>query len=496
MDYVVVVLSPLPEDLTGITSFVAQRFKIPEDRAAQLLRRVPGPVTKPVAEAQARTVAAILAEAGLEVELREGGVDGPAVPFAAPAPPADAGDREAGAPSETAPPGQPFDPRAEGLGIGPSPARVRAAEEEGRAAEAEVRAAEAEAGAAEDGVGAAEEAVAPGERAAGSSHESAAEGGSAERAPEADDGPEEAARSTQAPPAGTTTTTPPRDPTKTTLVREPPDVDRRGLRRRIATAATLPAVLTLLAALVVLSATLLPALRAQQLERAQGTATAVAATIEGLSGGLPASSPVIRARLVGVQDRAAAELADQGVAFVAVVGADGRTVLGWEGRGDQLSPATSGLVEEAARGALPLPEAGWVDSLSRTWGTLLTVVGLRGAEPVVAAARMERLGSPLGTVVVGVDPSGLRDDLGRVLLTALLVGLVPVLFAVLAALSLTRGITDAVRYLLVATDRISHGDLEQPVELRRDDELGQIARAVERMRISLREGLERLRRRR
>src|SRR5690606_41250736 len=94
------------------------------------------------------------------------------------------------------------------------------------------------------------------------------------------------------------------------------------------------------------------------------------------------------------------------------------------------------------------------------------------------------------------DLSGLRGELGRVLLTSLLVGLVPVLFAVLAALSLTRGVTDAVRYLLVATDRISHGDFEKPVELERDDELGQIAGAVERMRISLREGMERLRRRR
>ncbi len=470
MDYVVVVLSPLPEDLTGIKGFVAQRFKIPEDRAEMLLRRVPGPVTKPVSEAQARTVAAILAEAGLEVELREGSVDGPAVPFAVPfaAPAPAAGPASGSAPEASegtaagGPPApeQAFDPRAEGLGVDPAPARVRTAEEEQRAAEAERRAAREE-------------------------DEAEARASAAE-----------AVRSTQAPPAGTTTTTPPRDPTKTTLVREPPDVDRRGLRRRIATAATLPAVLTLLAALLVLSATLLPALRAQQLERAQGTATAVAATIEGLSGGLPLSSPLIRTQLRSVGDRAAPELAGHGLAFLAVVGADGQTLLGWEGQGGELSPATSGLVDDAARGLLPAPAASWTDSLARTWETLLTVVGLRRAEPVVAAAPMERLGSPLGTVVVGVDPSGLRDDLGRVLLTALLVGLVPVLFAVLAALSLTRGITDAVRYLLVATDRISHGDLEQPVELKRDDELGQIARAVERMRISLREGLERLRRRR
>jgi len=95
-----------------------------------------------------------------------------------------------------------------------------------------------------------------------------------------------------------------------------------------------------------------------------------------------------------------------------------------------------------------------------------------------------------------VDPASLRTQLGQVLLTTLLVGLIPVLFAVLAALSLTRGLTDAIRYLLVAADRISHGDFERPVELERDDELGQIGKAVERMRLSLHESMERLRRRR
>ncbi len=471
MDHVVVVVGPVPEDLSGTVAFVAQRFKIPEERAAQLLRRVPGPVTKAVPEAQARTVAAILAEAGLNVELREGGPDGPAVPFATAAPPAFAPASEpeptqADVAAEGARPlegealpergagteAPPFDPRAERLDIDPAPAREQAApavadELDGPSDEAPTRT---------EGEG----------------------------------------RSTHAPPAGTTTTLPPRDPMKTTLTREPPDVDRHGLRRRITTAATLPAVLTLLAALVVLTFTLLPALRAQQLERAQGTATAVAATIEGLSGGLPLSSPLVRTQLRVVEERTAAQLSAQGVSYMVVLEPDGNTLLRWEGDARELSPAGRAQAEAVLRGQGEGAQDGLVDSLARTWRTFLAVVGLGDVEPVVAAAPMERNGSPLGAVVVGVDPAGMREELGRVLLTTLLVGLIPVLFAVLAALALSRGITDAVRYLLVATDRISHGDLERPVELRRDDELGQIATAVERMRISLREGMERLRRRR
>lgn len=524
MDHVVVVLDPLPEDLGGAAAFVAQRFRIPEDRALQLLRRAPGPVTKAVPEAQARTVAAILAEAGLHVEMREGGPDGPAVPFAAPvsaptpvpdarpgAPDAaDGGEPQAAEPAGAGPdaaepdaaehagrvpPAEPvpgredepvasgageaaFDPRAEALRIPPSPARARAAGDDAASADAADRDRD-------------DEAVAAHDRAEAGS-ESAASAATEPEAPPV----ERSVRSTQVPPAGATTTTPPRDPMKTTLTREPPDVERHGLSRRIATAATLPAVLTLLAALLVLTFTLLPLLRAQQAERAQGTATAVAATVEGLSGGLPLSSPLVRTQLRAVEDRTASQLATQGVSFMAIVEPDGNVLLGWESGAADMSPATRDLALAAARGELADEPASWTADLARTWETLLSVVGLRRAEPVVAAARMERSGSPLGAVVVGVDPSGLRGELGRVLLTSLLVGLVPVLFAVLAALSLTRGVTDAVRYLLVATDRISHGDFEKPVELERDDELGQIAGAVERMRISLREGMERLRRRR
>ncbi len=453
MDYVVVVVGPVPEDMSTVVAVVSQRFKITEDRALALLRRAPGAVTKAVPEAQARTVAGILAEAGLNVELREGGADGPAVPLVtsvdAPPPLFGRGREDtpaADAAESTGADEQRFDPRAEALRVDPSSPR-----------------------------------------------------GAEDAEPHDPDQPEEDdlhVSSTQAPPAGRTTTTPPRDPMKTTLTREPPDLDRRGLRRRIARAATLPAVLTLLAALLVLTVTLLPALRRQQLERAQSTATAVAATIEGLSGGLPLSSPVIRTQLARVEERVASQ-SDGGLAFLAVVGADSRSLLDWEAGHTAMSTETADLVQRAAQGdgASATPND-WLASLRDTWETLLTVAGLRSAEPVVATAQVAREGLPLGTVVVGVDASGLKGELGRVLLSSLLVGLIPVLLAVLAAMALTRGITDAVRYLLVATDRISHGDFEHPVELKRDDELGQIARAVERMRISLREGMERLRRRR
>ncbi|MCW5821016.1 MAG: HAMP domain-containing protein, partial [Trueperaceae bacterium] len=180
-------------------------------------------------------------------------------------------------------------------------------------------------------------------------------------------------------------------------------------------------------------------------------------------------------------------------------------VLAWYGGSEGADAFPPDVLDAAlarARGLLDgsaAPErdasTDWLSNLAASGRSLLALVGLDNESDVVAGAQVRRLGAAGGAVVAGARPDSMRLA-GAALLTALLVGLVPVLFGVLAALSLTRGLRDSIRYLLVATDRISHGDLEQPVELKRDDELGQIAKAVERMRISLHESLERLRQRR
>src|SRR5699024_5799131 len=115
----------VPEDLSSVAGGVAQRFKISEDKALALLRRAPGPVTKLVPEGQARTVAGILAEAGLNVELREGGVEGRPVPIFVPvtARTPEPSPRPADAREPV------FDPRAEGLRIDPAPGRSGAQRE-------------------------------------------------------------------------------------------------------------------------------------------------------------------------------------------------------------------------------------------------------------------------------------------------------------------------------------------------------------------------------
>ena len=208
------------------------------------------------------------------------------------------------------------------------------------------------------------------------------------------------------------------------------------------------------------------------------------------------------AELRQVEERPRSQLAPRGVSFMTVLDADGTPLLAWDvdsttsGSLSLEAGETARVAAAAAADGVTAPANDLMGNLRASFGTLKAMVGLGSEEAVTAAALVRRNGQQAGTVIVGVDPASLRTQLGQVLLTTLLVGLIPVLFAVLAALSLTRGLTDAIRYLLVAADRISHGDFERPVELERDDELGQIGKAVERMRLSLHESMERLRRRR
>jgi HAMP domain-containing protein len=90
-------------------------------------------------------------------------------------------------------------------------------------------------------------------------------------------------------------------------------------------------------------------------------------------------------------------------------------------------------------------------------------------------------------------PSEGRLDLWIPLVAA---GAVAALLGVLVANVTTSRMGRDVTSLRDDAERIAMGDLAKPVELPRNDDLGDLADAVERMRLSLQEGLERLRRKR
>ncbi len=459
--YVVLVREPLPADLRPAVIRLTDAFDLSPERATRLLRRAPGALTRPVLERDARNVAAVLRSAGMVVEVREGSADGPVMEWLLP-------DLDERGQALGERPYQQVDPA---LTLAGTPAEAARTAEPGRRSE-------------------------PGGGAGADRQTEPARPPAAPRPEPQRSEPDP--RSTFVP--GMTVPTPPRDPNKTTLVREPPKLDRGGLQRRITTAAILPAFLTLLVTLLALVVTLLPLLRNAEQRRAASTANAVAATLEGLSGGLPLNAPLVRAQVSSVAERTAQRLPAEGTDFLIVLDAEGAPVVAWY-RGqlglENVPPQLLTRLEAAAQEptAAGAPAVGAGAALRTTWDDLLAMTGLAPERAIVAVAEVRRGGAHEGMVLAGSEGPATRADVGWALLTALLVGLVPVLFGVLAAMSLSRGVRNAIVYLLRATDRISHGDLEHEVQLKRDDELGQIARAVERMRVSLREAMERLRRR-
>ncbi|MHA0033819.1 HAMP domain-containing protein [Deinococcus sp. PESE-38] len=77
------------------------------------------------------------------------------------------------------------------------------------------------------------------------------------------------------------------------------------------------------------------------------------------------------------------------------------------------------------------------------------------------------------------------------LLTTLLGLLLALAFAARAA----RQIVGPLERLVEVADAISLGDLTRPVRMERNDEIGDLAQALERMRLSLEAAMDRLRRR-
>ncbi|UBV43482.1 HAMP domain-containing protein [Deinococcus taeanensis] len=101
----------------------------------------------------------------------------------------------------------------------------------------------------------------------------------------------------------------------------------------------------------------------------------------------------------------------------------------------------------------------------------------------------------LYTVAVGVENGKQQSALRRTLLLVLLVSLAALAIAAYLALRAARAVVTPIEELVRVADAISMGDLSRPVKANRNDEIGDLAQALERMRLSLDSAMERLRRR-
>lgn len=102
----------------------------------------------------------------------------------------------------------------------------------------------------------------------------------------------------------------------------------------------------------------------------------------------------------------------------------------------------------------------------------------------------------LYTVAVGVENGQPQAALRRTLFLVMFVSLLALAIAAYLALRAARAVVQPIEELVRVADAISMGDLSRPVRAERNDEIGDLAQALERMRLSLDSAMERLRRRR
>ncbi len=117
-------------------------------------------------------------------------------------------------------------------------------------------------------------------------------------------------------------------------------------------------------------------------------------------------------------------------------------------------------------------------------------------EQRVARAVGSAKGTPLYTITVGVLSDESRKITTQTLLLIFAVSLLAIGVAAYVATRTARRVVAPIERLVKAADAISLGQLDTPVTAERNDEIGDLAQALERMRLSLEAAMSRLRRRR
>lgn len=278
---------------------------------------------------------------------------------------------------------------------------------------------------------------------------------------------------------------------------------RGGVSRDIVWAGVLPPLLSLLAMGVAMLVMLVPVAREQQAAQAADTAGSQAAALEALTGGLPLTAQSLESALTVLSNNSQALLRPHGVSLLVVTDTNGVPLAGWYGPAKTpaaMPPATRQAVSSSALTALSgqpqVLATTFGQRLKDSWHVVQAMAGQRSEATVLRAAPVVSAGQSIGSVVVGVPPVSGQTSLVAAFETVLLVGLIPLLIGILIAMGINSGMRRKVRYLLQAADRISRGELDEPVTLRGRDAFGQLGRAIERMRVSLSTLLEHRRRHR
>lgn len=101
----------------------------------------------------------------------------------------------------------------------------------------------------------------------------------------------------------------------------------------------------------------------------------------------------------------------------------------------------------------------------------------------------------VGYVRIGMFKNYIDSEIEKTIISVLITIGVSVIFAIILAYLLVKSITKPIVFLTESADQISMGSLNASVNVDREDEIGDLANAIERMRESLKAAIERLRKR-
>jgi methyl-accepting chemotaxis protein len=103
--------------------------------------------------------------------------------------------------------------------------------------------------------------------------------------------------------------------------------------------------------------------------------------------------------------------------------------------------------------------------------------------------------STIGRIGVAIKEDWFTSIVRRVQWTILVVTIVALLMAIAGAVYAAQRLTRPIEELTEAANRISLGELDVPIAVQSDDEIGTLGESLDRMRISLKQAIERLRKR-
>src|SRR5690625_3531217 len=506
-DYVVDVSAPAPGETGVVTERLAQVLKVDEARIRTLIRRLPDVVTRPISFDEASVVVERFNSAGLRARVRKVSRDSAPTLFEEPA--AKPTFEQAGEPAlpdddfaedddlfletdpivtgESALPAEPADSAAEAAVPVSEPETLRPTSPPDAAA--------------------AEAAVKSEPEPAVSSTEAA------DTRPPASPRPDRQSRVFETfeelTPAelqarlrregGTTTEAAAVAPPSSEAAAAAPEAAarpaRRGsLRSKLLSTAIIPVLLAIIGALAATWYTARPALYQQLLDSARNPAIATAASLSSAFEQTASTTGIDYLQLQSTILITRQAFPREDISFIIATDNQGNPLPGFIVGAESLTADAADLQNAIRDRAVEAIELG-VDARTGRVGASSQLAGAATGIEIVAQPLIVN-DEPVGAVVVGVSDAGVTAQVNRIIVNVLLFSLIPLLLAIFIAVRRARRLTDNVLALTERADGISRGELEEQVEFHSNDELDDLAAALERMRVSMRGALERLRRRR